>query len=60
MRPIGAQPPRPSIKLAALLVLGGIGLGLVAVGVPTAWGWTLFVPGFIALVLSLSGFWIIQ
>ncbi len=60
MRPMGAQPPRSSVKLVALLVLGGVGLGLVAVGVTTAWGWTLLVPGFIALVLSLSGVWIIQ
>jgi hypothetical protein len=54
------QPSRPSVKLVMLLVLGGAGLGLVAVGVVTAWGWTLFVPGFIALLASLAGVWMIQ
>jgi hypothetical protein len=57
---VGPQPPPPSIKLVALLVLGGAGLGLVAVGVTTAWGWTLLVPGVVALLASLSGLWIIQ
>ena len=50
----------PSIdQLMALLMLGGAGLGLVAVGVTTAWGWTLFVPGLIALLVSLLGAWVI-
>ena len=57
---MGPEPPPPSIKLLALLVLGGAGLGLVAVGVTTEWGWTLLVPGFIALLVSLIGAWIIQ
>ncbi len=57
---MGRPPPPPSSKLVALLVLGGAGLGLVAVGVTTPWGWTLFAPGFIALVVSLLGAWIIQ
>lgn len=52
--------PPPSIKQLALLVLGGAGLGLIAVGVTTAWGWTLLVPGVVALVVSLSGLWIVQ
>ena len=58
--PMVPEPPRPSIKLIALLVLGGAGLGLVAVGVTTTWGWTLFVPGLIALLVSLLGAWVIQ
>ena len=60
MRLMGTQPPPPSLKLVALLVLGGVGLGLVAVGVTTPWGWTFLVPGVVALVLSLSGVWVIQ
>jgi hypothetical protein len=57
---VGSQPPRPSITLVALLVLGGAGLGLLVVGVITPWGWTLFVPGSVALVISLVGTWTIQ
>lgn len=57
---MGQQPPPPPVKLLALLVLGGTGLGLIAVGVTTAWGWTLLVPGFIALLVSLWGAWVIQ
>ena len=57
---MGPEPPPPPLKVVALLVLGGTGLALVAVGVTTAWGWSLFVPGFIALLLSLSGLCVIQ
>ena len=57
---MGREPPPPSFKLVALLILGGAGLGLIAVGVTTAWGWTLFAPGVIALLVSLLGAWIIQ
>lgn len=57
---IGQEPPPPSIKLVALLLVGGAGLGLIAVGVTTAWGWTLCVPGLIALLLSLPGLWVTQ
>jgi hypothetical protein len=57
---MGQEPPPPPVKLLALLILGGAGLGLVAVGVTTAWGWTLLVPGFIALLVSLLGMWFIQ
>ncbi len=60
MVPVGREPPPPSFKLVALLVLGGVGLGLIAVGVTTPWGWTLFAPGFIALLVSLLGAWRIQ
>jgi len=59
MPAIGPEPPPPSIKLIALLMLGGAGLGLVAVGVTTTRGWTLFVPGFGALLVSLLAAWII-
>jgi hypothetical protein len=54
------EPPPPSVKLIALLILGGVALGLVALGVTTAWGWTLLVPGFILLLVSLLGVWFIQ
>lgn len=54
------MPPPPSIKLVVLLILGGAGLGLVIVGVTTTLGWTLFVPGFIALLVSLPWIWMIQ
>jgi hypothetical protein len=51
------RPPPPSGRLVALLILGGAGLGLIAVGVTTQWGWTLFVPGFVALLIALPGLW---
>jgi hypothetical protein len=57
---MGREPPPPSIMLVALLILGGAGLGLVAVGVVTALGWRVLVPGFIALLVSLAGAWAIQ
>jgi bacteriorhodopsin len=57
---VGPKPPPPSIKLVALLMLGGTGLGLVAVGVTTTWGWALFIPGLVALLVSLLGIWTIQ
>lgn len=52
--------PRPPITLILLLVLGGTGLGLLAVGVVTSWGWTLLVPGFVAVLISLAGASVIQ
>lgn len=52
--------PRPPFGLILLLVLGAVGLALVAVGVVTAAGWKLLVPGFLALDVSLTGAWIIQ
>ena len=58
--PVGPKPPPPSIKLVALLMLGGTGLGLMAVGVTTTWGWALFIPGLVALLVSLLGAWTIQ
>ncbi len=61
MQAIDAKPPPPSIRLVALLILGGVGLGLVVVvGVITTWGWTLFIPGLVALLSSLVGVWIVQ
>jgi hypothetical protein len=57
---MGSDPQPPPFKLVALVILGAVGLGLLAVGVVTTWGWTLFVPGFILLIGSLVGAWIIQ
>ena len=48
------------ISLVALLVLGAVGLALFAVGVGTAAGWALIVPGVVALLVSLTGAWLIQ
>jgi high-affinity Fe2+/Pb2+ permease len=50
----------PSLLLVALLVLGGAGIAFVALGVVTAAGWRFFVPGCIALLVSLPGVWMIQ
>jgi hypothetical protein len=50
----------PSTQLVLLLVVGAIGLALVAVGVTTSAGWEFVVPGFVALLVSLSGAWFIQ
>jgi CHASE2 domain-containing sensor protein len=64
MRDRSDSPRRPSdppdIKLVVLVVLGAIGLALLAVGVVTAAGWSLIVPGCVALLVSLSGAWLIQ
>lgn len=38
-----------------LLLLGAVGLALIIVGVGTAAGWRMVVPGFLALVVSLPG-----
>jgi hypothetical protein len=54
------SPTPPPLKLVALLILGGAGLGLVAAGVTTAWGWKQFVPGFVAVLISLSAVWVIH
>lgn len=51
---------RPPFQLIILLVLGAVGLALVAVGVVTQHGWRFIVPGFAALVVSLVGAWVIQ
>jgi hypothetical protein len=53
-----SDPPR--LVLVVLLVLGAIGLALFAVGVVTTAGWSLIVPGCVALLVSLSGAWLIQ
>jgi hypothetical protein len=57
---VAPQHPQPPLKLVALLVLGAVGLALVAVGVGTAAGWRLIIPGFVALLISLPGAWVIQ
>jgi hypothetical protein len=43
-----------------LLVVGAVGIALLAVGVTTAAGWKLIVPGFLALLVALPGDWLIQ
>jgi hypothetical protein len=50
----------PPLKLVLLLVLGAVGLALVAVGVGTTYGWKLIVPGALALLVSLPAVWFIQ
>jgi hypothetical protein len=50
----------PGVRLVALLVLGAVGLALLAVGVVTTQGWVLIVPGVVALMVSLAGVWLIQ
>jgi CHASE2 domain-containing sensor protein len=57
---MGDRSHPPDLKLVLLLVLGAIGLALLAVGVVTAAGWALIVPGCVALLVSLSGAWLIQ
>jgi hypothetical protein len=54
------MPDPPDLRLVLLLVVGGAGLALFAVGVVTAAGWALIVPGFVALLVALPGVWIIQ
>lgn len=56
---LAMRPPPPSTKLLVFLILGGAGLGLVAVGVVTPWGWRMFAPGLVAVVVSLVALWII-
>jgi hypothetical protein len=54
------RPDPPDLKLVVLLVLGAIGLALLAVGIVTTAGWALVVPGCVALLVSLPGAWVIQ
>lgn len=53
-------PPPPPRRLIALLMLGAVGLALIAVGVTGDTGWWLIAPGFVALLVSLPGVWLIQ
>jgi hypothetical protein len=57
--PMRSPADPPDVKLVVLLVLGAVGLALVAVGVGTTAGWTLIVPGLVALLVSLPGAWLI-
>jgi hypothetical protein len=50
----------PSAGLIALLVVGAVGLALIAVGVTGQSGWWLIGPGFLALAVSLVGAWRVQ
>ena len=54
------RPPHYPRKLFAFLVLGAIGLALIAVGVTGHTGWALIVPGFVAVIVSLPAVWAIQ
>jgi len=53
-----APPPPP--RLIALLMLGAVGLALIAVGITGDTGWWLIAPGFVAILVSLPGIWLIQ
>jgi hypothetical protein len=55
----GGRPEYPR-KLFAFLVLGAVGLALIAVGITGHTGWALIVPGFVAVMVSLSAVWVIQ
>jgi hypothetical protein len=48
----------PPVRLVVLLLLGATGLALVIVGMAT--GWALIISGFVAVLISLSGAWLIQ
>ena len=51
---------RSAFALISALVLGAVGLAMFAVGVGTAAGWALIVPGVVALLVSLPAAWLIQ
>ncbi len=51
-----AAPTYPR-KLFAFLVLGGAGLALIEVGVTGHTGWTLIIPGVVAVLVSLIAAW---
>lgn len=46
---LARRSPKASLQLIPLLVLGAVGLALIIVGVTGDTGWTLIVPGFVAL-----------
>lgn len=46
--------------LIVLLLIGAVGLALIAVGITGDTGWWLVAPGFFALIVSLPGVWMIQ
>lgn len=53
-----AAPTYPG-RLFAFLVLGAVGLALIAVGVTGHTGWALIVPGFVAVLVSLIAAWVL-
>lgn len=54
------RPPHYPRKLFAFLVLGAVGLALIAVGITGQTGWALIAPGFGAVIVSLPAVYIIQ
>jgi len=47
------SPPHYPRKLFAFLVLGAVGLALIAVGITGHTGWALIIPGVLAVIVSL-------
>lgn len=54
---MGEQPPSYPVRLYAFLLLGAVGLALIAVGITGDTGWTLLVPGFVAVIVSVASAW---
>lgn len=54
------QPPRVQFRLLALLIIGAVGLALIIIGLGGATGWRLIAPGFIALLVSLPGLYLMR
>jgi len=54
------RPPHHPRKLFVFLVLGAVGLALIAVGVTGHTGWTLIAPGFVAVIVSLPAVFAVQ
>lgn len=54
---MGDRPPRYPFRLYAFLVLGAVGLALVAVGITGDTGWALIAPGFVAVIVALVSAW---
>jgi len=54
------HPPHYPPHLYAALLVGAIGLALIAVGVTGPAGWALIVPGFVALIIAIPIIWAMQ
>jgi hypothetical protein len=51
------HPPHYPPRLYLALLLGAVGLALIAVGITGATGWALIAPGFAAVIIAIPIVW---
>lgn len=54
------RPPRPRLRLLALLILGAVGLALIIIGLGGTTGWLLITIGCVAVAVSVPGIYVLQ